>query len=106
MSMIAELDNFSTFEALLESLKEALINKSIFKWKRPEDFNSLYKTLVKLSSDKEALRVIATLGRVEAALKKPLFDLDEVSRLLVEAPDLEVLKEGDDRYYAAQFLQR
>lgn len=106
MSMITELDSFVCFDALVESLTKALIDKSVFKWKRPEDFNALYETLVTLSSDEHTLRLIATLGRVEAAVKKPHFDLNKASSLLTGAPDLAVLKEGDDRYYAARFITR
>jgi len=104
--MITELDSFESLDVLLASLTKALIDKSVFKWKIPQDFNALYEALLKLSNDEQALRVIATLGRVEAAVKKPLFNLDKANILLSVVPDLAVLKEGDDRYYAARFITR
>ena len=74
MNMITELNRFSTLDALLESLSKALNDKSMFRWNNPEDFSSLYEALVSLSNDNETLHVIATLGRVEAALKRPLLN--------------------------------
>jgi hypothetical protein len=106
MNMINELDSFVDFDVLLENLTKALNDKSIFKWKIPQDFNALYEALFTLASDEQTLRVIATLGRVEAAVKKPLFDLNKVSSLLAVVPDMVILKEGDDRYYAARFIIR
>lgn len=106
MSMVAELNGFVSFEALTESLGKALVDKTIYKWKSPQDFNLLFESLVKLAREEQALEVIAILGRVETALKKPLFDSDKARGLLVLAPDLTVLKDGDDRYYAAKFIKR
>jgi hypothetical protein len=106
MNMITELNKFATLDALLEGLSKALNDKSIFSWKNPEDFNSLYEALASLSDVNETLRVISTLGRVEAALKKPLFSLDKASSLLDLSPDLDSLKDGDERYYATRFIKR
>ena len=106
MSMIPELDTLETFEVLNASLTKALADKSVFKWSIPDDFNALFAALDKLSDDKHTLQVLAALGRTEAAVKKPLFDLDRAGALLSTAPSLAALKEGNDRYYAAQFIDR
>lgn len=106
MSMNAELNSFETLDGLLESLTKALIDKSVFKWQIPEDFTALYEAMVRLSDNQNNLRVIASLGRTEATLKKAVFDLDKVNLLLPGPPDLALLKDGDDRLYAAQFIKR
>jgi hypothetical protein len=106
MNMISELNSFVSFNELVENLTKALIDKSMFKWKSPQDFNLLYEALVNLANEEQTLEVIVTLGRVEATLKKPLFNLDKASGLLAVEPDLATLKEGDDRYYAARFIKR
>ena len=40
MSMIHELQSFESFEALIEDLSKALVDKSVLKWSIPDDFNS------------------------------------------------------------------
>ncbi len=106
MNMINELESIESFDVLVQSVTKALIDKSVFKWKIPEDFDALLAALVRLGSDENTLRLLALLGRAEAAVKKDLFDLEQASDLLFASPDLSVLKDGDDRYYAAQIVKR
>jgi hypothetical protein len=106
MSLIQELQSFESFESLSAGLTKALVDKTVFKWTIPEDFNAFAIRMTELAFDDNKLRVIATLGRIEAAIKKPLFDVDYVVHLLADAPDLQQLKEGDDRYYAALLIKR
>lgn len=106
MNIVAALDGIASFEELKKSLDKALKDKSIYKWKKPQDFNMLFMALEKLASKEQSLDIIAILGRVETVLKQALFDSVKVRGLLVEAPDLTVLKDGDDRYYAAKLIKR
>jgi hypothetical protein len=105
MTMVTQLASYAALDDLLVSLTKALVDKSVFKWKAPEDFDALYDSLVRLAGD-DKLRVVATLGRVEAAIKKPVFDLTKASDLFTSSPELASLKDGDDRYYAALFIKR
>lgn len=106
MNTINEFNSFNTLDELLKCLANALIDKSIFRWKVPEDFNLLLESMIKLSVDQNTLLVVAGLGRVEAVMKKPVFNLDIAKKLLPGAPDFTTLKEADDRLYAAQFIKR
>jgi len=106
MSMVAQLESFDKLDDLLGQLNAALINKSIFKWLIPEDFDALYTSLVRLTPEDDKSLVIATLGRVEATIKKTVFSVDGAVILSSTAPDLAEMKNGDDRYYTARFSRR
>jgi hypothetical protein len=106
MNTTDKFGSYGYFEELEECLINAISNKSIFQWKYPEDFSSLYTSMVSLADKENNVRVLAALGRVEATLKKPLFNSDVVLSLLSTEPDITALKAGDDRYYAALFVKR
>ena len=106
MNTINEFNSFDTLDELLKRLADALIDKSIFKWKMPEDFDLLLESMMRLSDDQNILFGVAGLGRVEAVLKKPVFNRDKANQFLLVPPDFTILKEGDDRLYAALFIKR
>ncbi|WP_041714136.1 hypothetical protein [Paraglaciecola sp. T6c] len=104
--MINELHSYTSIEALSAGITKSLIDKSVFKWSFPEDFDALFTRMSELAFGDDKLKVIAILGRIEAALKKPVFDIAEVVKLAPAAPAIQQLKEGDDRYYAALMIKR
>ena len=106
MISIGELEASESFEELVENLGKALGDKSVFKWEFPEDFHALYASLIRLASEDDHIRVVSFLGRVEALIKKPVFDLKAAKILVLSAPELAMLKDGDERYYAVLFCQR
>ena len=104
--MINELHSYASIEALSAGITKSLIDKSVFKLSIPEDFDALFTRMTELAVNDDKLRVIAILGRIEAALKKPVFDVVKVVNLVPTPPDIQKLKEGDDRYYAALMIKR
>jgi hypothetical protein len=101
----SNLSAIATLEELISEITKAQVDKSLFKWE-VEEFNQLFDRLESLASADESLLVVATLGRIEAALKKPLFDLDRVTKIVPDNPDLQVLSDGDDRHYATTLIVR
>lgn len=106
MSINAALDSYATYTALSDAILSAINDKSVLKWRSPHDFKLLYEELEKKAANHQKLHLISTLGRLEAILKKPVFDPAKVRVLLSERPNFDCLTKGDDRYYAALFIRR
>ena len=106
MISIADLSTLDTFDKVDKLSLSAIADKSIFKWKIPDDTDALYNKMVELSDKPNILKLLAMAGRVEEALKKPVFKAEKLVKDIPVLLNLSGVANKDDRYHAAQFVSR
>jgi hypothetical protein len=106
MISIADLSTLDTFDKVDKLSLSAIADKSIFKWKIPDDTDALYNKMVELSDKPNILKLLAMAGRVEEALKKPVFKAEKLVKDIPALLNLSGIASKDDRYHAAQFVSR